>query len=106
LEPWCTTVYVENTDNLIEHYIAIEQPNTSIDLQKKLCNRDAEHINLIDVLVRIDGNRFGNEDFQYIQQLPEIIQFNNEIGEFELGNLKIEIQNLTQYQNQLIVCKK
>jgi hypothetical protein len=106
LEPWCTTVYVENTDNLIEHYIAIEQPNTSIDLQKKLCNRDAPHINLIDVLVRIDGNRFGNEDFQYIQQLPEIIQFNNEIGEFELGNLKIEIKALTQYQNQLIVCKK
>ena len=102
LEPWCTTVYVENTDNLIEHYIAIEQPNTSIDLQKKLCNRDAAHINLIDVLVRIDGNRFGNEDFQYIQQLPEIIQFNNEIGTFELGNLKIEIKALTQYQKQLI----
>ena len=106
LEPWCTTVYVENTDNLIEHYIAIEQPNTSIDLQKKLCNRDAAHINLIDVLVRIDGNRFGNEDFQYIQQLPEIIQTNNEIGTFELGNLKIEIKALTQYQKQLIVCKK
>ena len=106
LEPWCTTVYVENTDNLIEHYIAIEQPNTSIDLQKKLCNRDAAHINLIDVLVRIDGSRFGNEDFQYIQQLPEIIQFNNEIGTFELGNLKIEIKALTQYQKQLIVCKK
>ena len=106
LEPWCTTVYVENTDNLIEHYIAIEQPNTSIDLQKKLCNRDAAHINLIDVLVRIDGSRFGNEDFQYIQQLPEIIQFNNEIGTFELGNLKIEIKALTQYQTQLIVCKK
>ena len=106
LEPWCTTVYVENTDNLIELYMIMEQPNTSIDLQKKLCNRDAPHINLIDVLVRIDGNRFGNEDFQYIQQLPEIIQFNNEIGEFELGNLKIEIKALTQYQNQLIVCKK
>ena len=106
LEPWCTTVYVENTDNLIEHYIAIEQSNTSIDLQKKLCNRDAEHINLIDVLVRIDGNQFSNEDFQYIQQLSEIIQANNEIGNFGLGNLKIEIKSLTQYQKQLIVCKK
>ena len=106
LEPWCTTVYVENTDNVIEHYIYNEQPNTSIDLRKKICNRDAAHINLIDVLVRIDGNRFGNEDFQYIQQLPEIIQFNNEIGTFELGNLKIEIKALTQYQKQLIVCKK
>ena len=102
LEPWCTTVYVENTDNLIEHYIAIEQPNTSINLQKKLCNRDAAHMNLIDVLVRIDGNRFSNEDFHCIQQLSEIIQSNNEIGSFELGNLKIEIKALTQYQKQLI----
>ena len=33
-------------------------------------------------------------------------QFNNEIGTFELGNLKIEIKALTQYQKQLIVCKK
>jgi len=106
LEPWCTTVYVENTDNVIEHYIYNEQPNTSIDLRKKICNRDAEHIKLIDVLVRIEGSKFTNADFEYIQNLSEIIQANNEVGTFELGNLKIEIQNLTQYQNQLIVCKK
>ena len=106
LEPWCSTVYVENTDNVIEHYIYNEQPNTSIDLRKKICNRDAEHIKLIDVLVRIEGSKFTNADFEYIQNLSEIIQANNEIGSFELGNLKIEIQNLTQYQNQLIVCKK
>ena len=59
-------------------------------------------MNLIDVLVRIDGNRFSNEDFHCIQQLSEIIQSNNEIGSFELGNLKIEIKALTQYQKQLI----
>ena len=106
LEPWCTTVYVENTDNVIEHYIYNEQPNTSIDLRKKICNRDAGHIKLIDVLVRIEGSKFTNADFEYIQNLSEIIQANNEVGTFELGNLKIEIQNLTQYQNQLIVCKK
>jgi glycosyltransferase involved in cell wall biosynthesis len=106
LEPWCTTVYVENTDNVIEHYIYNEQPNTSIDLRKKICNRDAEHIKLIDVLVRIEGSKFTNVDFEYIQKLSEIIQANNEIGTFELGSLKIEIKSLTQYQNQLIVCKK
>lgn len=104
LEPWCTTVYVENTDNLIDHYIADEQPNTSIDLRRKVCNRDGEHH--VEVLVRIDGFTFTNADFQYIQQLSEIIQANNEVGNFELGNLKIEIKALNQYQNNLIVCKK
>ena len=106
LEPWCKTVYVENTDNVIEHYIYAEQSNTSIDLRKKICNRDAAHINLIDVLVRIEGSKFTNVDFEYIQNLSEIIQANNEVGTFELGNLKIEIQNLTQYQNQLIHINK
>ena len=47
-----------------------------------------------------------NVDFEYIQNLSEIIQANNEVGTFELGNLKIEIQNLTQYQNQLIHINK
>ena len=104
LEPWCTTVYVENTDNLIDHYIASEQPNTLIDLRKKICNRDGEQH--VEILVRIDGNKFTNHDYQYIQQLSEILQANNEVGNFELGNLKIEIKALTQYQNNLIVCKK
>jgi len=63
-------------------------------------------VNLIDVLVRIEGSKFTNVDFEYIQNLSEIIQANNEIGNFELGNLKIEIKSLTQYQKQLIHINK
>ena len=55
-----------------------------------------------DIIVEVDGNRFTEQDFQYITQLNEIIKNNGEIGEFELGNLKIKINSLKEYQNDLI----
>ena len=53
----------------------------------------------------IDGNNFTQQDFQIIQQLNNIIQDSGEIGEFELGNLKITINNLKIYENNLIKIK-
>ena len=54
------------------------------------------------ILVEIDGNKFLQEDAHIIQQLPDIIKDSGEIGEFELGNLKITINSLKEYQNDLI----
>ena len=55
-----------------------------------------------DIIVETDGNNFTQQDFQIIQQLPAIIQDSGEIGIFELGNLKITINSLQEYQNDLI----
>ena len=55
-----------------------------------------------DVIVEVDGNRFTNDDFNYIQNLNAIVKDSGEIGEFELGNLKIKINSLREYQNELI----
>ena len=55
-----------------------------------------------DIVVEIDGNSFTQQDFQIIQQLNNIIQDSGEIGEFELGNLKITINDLKTYENNLI----
>jgi glycosyltransferase involved in cell wall biosynthesis len=55
-----------------------------------------------DIIVEIDGNKFSQQDFQIIQQLNAIIKDSGEIGEFELGNLKITINSLTEYQKDLI----
>jgi hypothetical protein len=57
-----------------------------------------------DIIVEIDRKTFTQQDFQIIQQLSAIIQDSGEIGEFELGNLKITINSLTEYQNDLIKC--
>ena len=55
-----------------------------------------------DIIVKIDGNNFTQQDFQMIQQLNDIVKDSGEIGEFKLGNLKITINSLKEYQNELI----
>jgi len=55
-----------------------------------------------DIIVEVDGNKFTQDDFNIIQQLNDIIKENGEIGSFELGNLKITINSMDEYQNNLI----
>ena len=58
-----------------------------------------------DIIVEIDGNNFTQQDFQIITQLNDIIKDSGEVGSFELGNLKITISELKEYQNELIINK-
>lgn len=97
LEPWCSRIYVDNP-SLVESYIQQEQPNTQIDLSNRI---NIEGVNS-EIIIRIDGNTFNQQDFGIIQQLAEIIQDSGQIGKFNLGNLEISIQGMTEFQNELI----
>ena len=55
-----------------------------------------------DIIVEVDGGVFNQDDFDIIQQLNDIVKENGEIGTFELGNLKITINSMNEYQNDLI----
>jgi hypothetical protein len=55
-----------------------------------------------DIIVEVDGNNITQQDFGMIQQLNDIIKESGEIGSFELGNLKITINSLTEYQDTFI----
>ena len=90
LEPWCNTIYVD--PSLAKEYIEHEQKHTTMNLQDRVKPYDNEKNN--NIFVEIDGNTLAQQDFEYIQQLPDIITDSGELGEFELGNLKIEIINL------------
>ena len=58
-----------------------------------------------DIIVEVDGGTFNQQDFQTIQQLSAIIKDSGEVGSFELGNLKIIINSLNTYEQDLIkVC--
>jgi len=73
------------------------------DLPDKLAHLQSElYDDFEGITVVIDGNTFTNQDFVIIQQLPEIIADSGEIGEFELGNLKINISNLETFEKDLI----
>ena len=61
-----------------------------------------------DILIKVDGNSFNNEDFRFIQNFAEIIANDKElgVGTFQLGNLQITINSLETYEKELIKCKK
>jgi len=97
IEPWADNVYV---DIDFSNYIQTEQTNTVIDLSKRVLPINSEVTN--DIILTIDCNTFKDEDFIYIQKLSRIIKDSGQVGKFKLGNIDIEIKQLTEYTNDLI----
>ena len=104
LEPWCSTIYV-NPD-IIKSYIETEKVNTTMDLHNRVKPLDNEKQN--EILVTIDGSKFTEQDFNLIQQLPDILKDSGEpTFHGEIGNLIVEIfEEMNTYENDLIICKK
>jgi len=103
LEPWCDYLYVDLEEFVL--YSEEEQKYSSFNIDERVKGFDPnKHVIKDNITVKIDGDKFTQQDFQTIQQLSEIIQDSGEIGEFELGNLKIQINDLTTYENKLIIC--
>jgi GT2 family glycosyltransferase len=97
LEPWCSSIYVDLYESVVNDYIKEEQSNTLINLSDKI----NQTINS-DIVVRIDGNKFTHDDFKLIQHLQKIIQDSGEIGKFEIGNMEIVIDKIENNINKLI----
>jgi glycosyltransferase involved in cell wall biosynthesis len=107
LEPWCSNIYLdEDGDNVIRtYYIIKERQNTSFNLSERVLPYNNEKQN--DILVYINSKTFNQQDFNIIMKLPEIIQNSDgELGEFEIGNLKLSITSLNTYEKENIICKK
>ena len=107
LEPWCDRIYIDDElGMLFAAYYETEHKNTSYDLKKRVLTtkwNDPQGEN--DIVVEFDGKNFTQQSFNIIQQLSEIIKESGEIGSFELDIFKITINNLTEYQNNLIYLK-
>jgi len=90
LEPWCDNLFVDMKQAIIDSYIEKEQPNTVVDLSKKIYTIDTEATN--DIMIYIDGSKFNSSDGKNIQQLAAILNQNKpEEGRFKIGNVEIEI---------------
>jgi hypothetical protein len=87
----------------------MEQPNTKFNLVNRVKSYDSEKNNQI--LVKIDGSKFTQNDAQYVQQLPEILDdstfLEEDYGEqFEVGNLQLTILATDTFENELIKNKE
>lgn len=107
LEPWCNVLINDCNLNDIVKYCKQEQPNTEFIIESRIAPElsDPDEWKEPEIWVEIDGQRFGQQEWDYIQNLSEIITQSGEIGEFQLENLKITINAMNHYENDLIVCK-
>jgi glycosyltransferase involved in cell wall biosynthesis len=100
LEPWCLTIYIEDFNLIGKPYIEKEQPNTTFNLWERIKPYNNEKNN--EILISFDATQLNQNNFQLLQQLPDIIKDNGEIGSFELDIFKIDIIQMNEYQNTLI----
>lgn len=107
LEPWCDVIWNDLNLNEIAKYCQEEQPNTKFDIESRIAPElgDSDKFKQSEIQIEIDGHRFNQDDYFYIKFLSQIISQKEELGEFELGNLKITINAMNHYENDLIVCK-
>jgi glycosyltransferase involved in cell wall biosynthesis len=98
LEPWFDKVWIDSP--FLLGYVQNEQKNTAFNLAERVfAERDNYGTNIV---VHLDAKNFNNEQYNYIQQLSQILAQHNQIGTFELGQMRIEVNSLEQYQDSLI----
>ncbi len=103
LEPWCNVYYGDGHWVQYEHYIAQEQPNTKFNMRDRIKTNDSTlHDFNHGVIVEIDGHKINEQDFQMLQILSGVLEEGGEVGEFELGNMKLTINDLTTFEKDLI----
>jgi len=107
LEVFCDTIYTDTATEEILRYTTEEQKNTPYNLSDRI--RPIEDTPKNDVIVYIDGNLItnGSQETGMIQMIPEILDGNNlEVGEYELGNIRVKVNTIKTYDSDLIVLKK
>jgi glycosyltransferase involved in cell wall biosynthesis len=97
LELFVSTIYV---DCLYQDYINAEQSNTKFDLSKRIKNINEPKTNQI--LVEFDATQLNQNNFQLLQQIPQIILESGELGTFELDIFKIDISGMDRLEKHLI----
>ena len=97
VEPWGHNVYI---DLDYGDYIDREQPNTEDNLVLKISPIDEKPKN--DIVIRIDGQTFTQQDYLYLHEIGNIISKSGEVGKFKVGNLIIEINKIEEIQSNLV----
>jgi GT2 family glycosyltransferase len=97
LELFASTIYV---DCPYQDYIKLEQPNTKFDLNKRIKNINDPKTNQI--LIEFDATQLNQNNFQLLQQFPQIISESGGIGTFELDIFKLDISGMDRLEKYLL----
>ena len=97
LEPWCDTIY---TDVPYDRYIQAEQKNTKFDLKKKLKRYEDQKTN--DIIIEFDAVKLNNQSFEFFNMIQLMLEDSGVVGELEYDIFKVKINNLNNYNKNLI----
>jgi GT2 family glycosyltransferase len=100
LEPFFSTIY---TDCDFISYINEEQPNTKINLSKKI--KPVNSVRENDIIINVkDANLLNNQDIRVLTNMADFIKEANlkKGASFEYGNLLFNIKALNTYEHKLI----
>lgn len=97
LEMFCSTI---SSDASYSTWLEEEQKKTKFDLLKRVKPWNAGLEN--DIVVEFDASKLTQGTFTFLQQLPEILEAQGEVGEFEYDIFKIKIKALVDYKDKLI----
>lgn len=101
LEPWFTEIAV---DIDINKWVEVNNKDSYFDLSKRVYKHDNNSQGAWDdIFITLDSSKFTQQDYNHIMLLNKIITDSGEANSvFQLGNLTIKINQLKNYQNELI----
>ena len=96
IEPHFSTLYIDTDLEFVQRYL--DKEKSFVDIRNKIKSLTDTKDN--DILVDYTAPQMTQQDFQLLTQLPQIIQQQGEVGQFELyNNIKLTINRL---QNETI----
>ena len=91
-------------------FIQLGQPNTILDMSQRISTKEMEEYSDYGVKIYIDLHQLTSEDVANLQSMNSILdQLNkseplqNLSGEYQLGNIKVQIDSLDNITDSLIV---
>ncbi len=106
LEPWCDRIYVDLSEEMIQKYIDIEQPNTIIDLKPRIVStisNKSEHKE--DIIVKFDVTKLNQDNFNFITMLGLVLDDSGQVGELTHDIFELKIKSMNTYERELIKCE-
>lgn len=74
IEPWVSTLVIDNYDYIVPEYISQEQPNTLFNLEAKFKHIKFSPDETHSAIMILDGNTITREEVLLLQQLPPALK--------------------------------
>jgi hypothetical protein len=100
LEPWCDTMFIGWSDEAITSICNEIQKTSKFNISSKIKNLADVPVN--DIVIEFDATQLNNNNINFIKQLPLVIQSSGEIGEMEYDIFKLKINQIVDYNKNLI----